>query len=225
MNVREYDVDGASRAVRLISEGTAILALDDVWTGFLAQATRDDVLQQRDALAALVEDLAPRLAVFVEGTGALNGMLQEAGDEAIVEAFRRIKASDPRLADIELCRTTTEARFFREDLDWAIHYLATTVHTEVSGLREKQARIADGEFTEGDLSARWRCAAEIAILGASVAALVLAPPVAGAAAIAVHAVHVVGAAHDAVGLLRSESCREVAGRTVRWMKGRRGRRS
>lgn len=171
---------GSVAAAKAMNSFDRVLLLDDLWTAFVSAldpADRPNIERHLDELGELVDDLDQALRDAVEQAGELRMVLNSAEEREIdIDGTFAATLSEahPNAA------ATLEAMFSAEGMEvgprgaaiFACDYLAEEGDGERSNLREKYERLRAGGPPDSDLRPCFRCALQLAKLGASAAAAV-----------------------------------------------------
>lgn len=152
-----------------------LVTLDDLWTAELQGATGRTLLEDDvRTLEQLVSRMERGLAEVGGHAYDVRLMLDEAGDEVIDEAFRRIvdaEGAPPSLADRLLPQL--EDYELRSAAITGCAYVEAKADDEAQLLREKLTVILGGrEVPPGDFLMPFRCAALIALVGAGTVSVI-----------------------------------------------------
>jgi hypothetical protein len=168
---------GRYLATKASTSAQRLLALDDLWTAELEQASGRGTLDEADVamLRELVGEIQHGLRGLADQAYDLRTMLSEVSDQEVDSAFEAVVGSpqaapdlrelaEPMLVDGGLCGATVAA----------CEYVYEKADSEAGVLSEKLETIAAaGEVPAGDWKPPFRCAVALVMAGGAVTATIL----------------------------------------------------
>lgn len=155
-----------------------LLALDDLWTSYLDDAGRDDIVRDLSDLEALVADMNTGLAGARDDVRIAGKQLEKASDEQVTRAIGKL------LQDQANDRSGLRERFIddlaelgvRRSLLVACRYVDWAAEKEMGFLNDKLELLREGKFEPGDIGPRMRCMLELAGIACCAVPCILATP-------------------------------------------------
>jgi hypothetical protein len=166
-----FDVFEGLVAIRAVGAFTHLNRLDDLWTLYLREPGGLSP-EQADVLAQITGEMRDILARAGDHAEQLQRLIKKRRDD-FEQAFNlTLRFADLGFQRVDLEQVVQEEGGFAPFAIKQLGVIRELSRSEAESLEAKMAHIREHGITEGDLGQRFKCALLVALLAASIAAMV-----------------------------------------------------